>query len=420
MGKFEFRPFSVRQLKVLTWWRPESPVHHKDGIIADGSVRSGKSSIMSLSFVMWAMENFDGQAFGLCGKTVGSFRRNVLRPLRIMLRGRGYDMTERRGENLIAISKDGRENIFYIFGGKDEGSQDLIQGITLAGLFCDEVALMPESFVNQATARCSVAGSKWWFNCNPEGPEHWFFRNWIKKRESKNLIYLHFTMDDNPSLPEAIKDRYRMQYAGVFYERYILGRWCVSEGLVYDMVAKEPERFIMRGSTVGMMGRFFVSVDYGTKNPCSMGLWCVNDGTAVRIKESYYDSRKIQAQRTDEEHYEALCKLTQGYYVERVIVDPSAASFIETIRRHGKFMVRPAENDVLNGIRVVSALLVSGRLKIHESCTNARREFGMYRWDDKRKEDAVIKEYDHAMDDIRYFASTVLSREFRWVSWRMS
>ena len=167
MGKFEFRPFSVRQLKVLTWWRPESPVHHKDGIIADGSVRSGKSSIMSLSFVMWAMENFDGQAFGLCGKTVGSFRRNVLRPLRIMLRGRGYDMTERRGENLIAISKDGRENIFYIFGGKDEGSQDLIQGITLAGRFCDEGALMPESFVNQATARCSVAGSKWWFKCNP-------------------------------------------------------------------------------------------------------------------------------------------------------------------------------------------------------------------------------------------------------------
>lgn len=420
MGKFEFRPFSVRQLKVLTWWRPESPVHHKDGIIADGSVRSGKSSIMSLSFVMWAMENFDGQAFGLCGKTVGSFRRNVLRPLRIMLRGRGYDMTERRGENLIVISKDGRENIFYIFGGKDEGSQDLIQGVTLAGLFCDEVALMPESFVNQATARCSVAESKWWFNCNPEGPEHWFYRNWIKERESKKLIYLRFTMDDNPSLPEAIKDRYRRQYAGVFYERYILGRWRVSEGLVYDMVAKDPERFIMRGSTAGMMGRFFVSIDYGTKNPCSMGLWCVHDGTAVRIKESYYDSRKMQAQRTDEEHYEALCRLTQGYYVERVIVDPSAASFIETIRRHGKFMVRPAENDVLNGIRVVSALLVSGRLKIHESCTDARREFGMYRWDDKRKEDVVIKEYDHAMDDIRYFASTVLSREFRWVSWRMS
>ena len=228
---FKFKPFSEKQLKILTWWMPSSPVHELDGIIADGAIRSGKTLSMSLSFVIWAMDIFNGQNLGMCGKTIGSFRRNVLFWLKLMLRSRGYGVVDHRADNLLMVSKRGVANYFYIFGGKDERSQDLIQGITLAGLLVDEVALMPESFINQATGRCSVEGSKFWFNCNPEGPFHWFKTNWIDKADEKGLLYLHFTMDDNLSLSEKIKARYRSLYSGVFYKRYILGLWVIAEGL---------------------------------------------------------------------------------------------------------------------------------------------------------------------------------------------
>ena len=178
---FQFKPFSQKQRKILNWWCPDSPVKGYDGIIADGAIRSGKTVSMSLSFAIWAMDTFNGQNFAMCGKTIGSFRRNVLFWLKLMLKSRGYQVSDHRADNLVIIRRGAVENYFYIFGGKDERSQDLIQGITLAGVFFDEVALMPESFVNQATGRCSVQGSKYWFNCNPDGPYHWFKINWINK-----------------------------------------------------------------------------------------------------------------------------------------------------------------------------------------------------------------------------------------------
>ena len=415
---FRFRPFSRRQKQVLTWWCSTSPVQAADGLIADGSIRSGKTVSLSLSFVLWGMARFNGQNFALCGKTIASLRRNVVGVLKQMLTARGYTAAERRGDNLLIVTRGTVTNYYYLFGGKDEGSQDLIQGITLAGALFDEVALMPESFVNQATARCSVDGSKFWFNCNPEGPEHWFYKSWILQARAKNLLYLHFTMDDNLSLSEPIKARYQAQYTGVFYERYIRGRWVVAEGLVYPFVAANPDAYLLRGPTAGMDGRFFVSIDYGTHNPCSMGLWCVANGRALRLDESYFDSRAEGRQRTDEEHYAALERLTAGKYIDAVIVDPSAASLIETIRRHGKYAVRPAENAVVPGINVAAGLLQCGRMKIHARCKDAIREFGLYRWDERKTEDAVIKEHDHAMDEIRYFAATILAHDFRWLPWR--
>lgn len=417
-GVFHFQPFSDKQKRILNWWCDESPVKDYQGIIADGSIRSGKTLSMSLSFCLWAMHRFSGQNFAVCGKTIGSLRRNVIFWLKLMLRSRGYTVMERRADNLILVRRANTLNYFYLFGGKDERSQDLIQGITLAGVLFDEVALMPESFVNQATARCSVDGSKWWFNCNPDGPFHWFFVEWIKKCRRKGLLYLHFTMDDNLSLSEPIKERYRRQYTGVFYERFILGHWVVAEGLVYALVAEHPERYILHELPFND-GQFYISIDYGTVNPCSMGLWCVNGRRAVRVKEWYFDSRRAQRQMTDEEYYARLEELASGYYIQKVIVDPSAASFIETIRRHRKFLVREAENDVVNGIRVTASLLAAGMVQVMDVCRDCRREFGLYRWaDEKLDRDTVIKENDHAMDDLRYFCATILSREFRWVDWR--
>lgn len=403
---FRFKLFSQKQKRILTWWLPESGVSDAEGIIADGAIRSGKTVCMALAFVQWSMESFNGQNFGMCGKTVGSFRRNVLSVMKQMLVSRGYEYSDRRSDNLLVITRGGVTNYYYIFGGKDEGSQDLIQGITLAGILLDEVALMPESFVNQATGRCSVDGSKFWFNCNPEGPEHWFKKQWIDRREEKKLLHLHFTMEDNLSLSERIKARYRALYVGVFFRRYILGEWCLAEGLVYQF-----DREVHISEELPVNGTWYISCDYGTLNPFSAGLWCVNNGRAVRVAEYYYSGRGASSMKTDEEYYQEIERLAGDRFIHGVVVDPSAASFIACIRRHGRFSVRKAKNDVLPGIRLTASMLHAGVIKIGAGCKDAIREFGLYRWEEKGEIDKPIKENDHAMDDIRYFCNTVMRRD---------
>lgn len=408
---FEFKPFSRKQKQVLTWWCPSSPVKDKDGIIADGAIRSGKTLCMSLSYVLWAMESFNQQNFGMAGKTIGSFRRNVLFWLKLMLKSRGYQVVDHRSDNLIVVSKEDTQNFFYIFGGKDERSQDLIQGITLAGMFFDEVALMPESFVNQATGRCSVTGSKFWFNCNPNSPRHWFKVNWIDKCEEKHIIYLHFTMDDNLSLSEKIKERYRSMYVGVFFKRYILGLWCVAEGLVYSMF--DEEKHVTDEHMSGAL-EYVVSIDYGTVNPFSAGLWAFDGKYSQREAELYYNSREVGKRVDDEAYYKMLKELIGDRKVSCIIIDPSAASFIEVIKKYGEYTVRKADNDVLDGIRVVTTMLNKGLLKIYKDCTSCINEFGLYCWDEEKNNDTVIKENDHAMDDTRYYVYTFLRRRLRW------
>lgn len=408
---FAFKPFSVKQKQVLTWWCPNSPVKDKDGIIADGAIRSGKTLCMSLSYVLWAMESFNQQNFGMAGKTIGSFRRNVLFWLKMMLVSRGYSVVDHRSDNLIVVSKGTTTNYFYIFGGKDERSQDLIQGITLAGMFFDEVALMPESFVNQATGRCSVTGSKFWFNCNPDSSMHWFKVNWIDKCKEKNIIYLHFMMDDNLSLAEENKKRYYTMYDGVFFKRYVLGLWCVAEGLVYSMFSEE--RHVKKEHMTGAL-TYVVSVDYGTVNPFSAGLWAFDGWHSQREAEIYYDSRKKKKRVDDEEYYKMLKKLIGNRRVECIIVDPSAASFIEVIKKYNEYSVMGANNDVLDGIRVVTTMLNKDMISVHEDCQDNIKEYGLYVWDEEKGDDVVIKENDHSMDDTRYYCYTFLRRRLRW------
>ena len=399
----------------MTWWQTER-YKDKDAIICDGSIRSSKTVSMSIGFILWSCSCFNGKTFAICGKTIESLRRNVITQLPTLFEGL-CKITERKSENLMVVSLDGRVNKYYLFGGKDEGSAALIQGMTLAGVMFDEVALMPRSFVEQALARCSVEGSKFWLNCNPDSPEHWFYKEWIQKHKEKNALYLHFTMKDNNSLSEKVKKRYENMYSGVFYDRFIRGLWVVAEGLVYDFFQSKKETII---KTVDMndYNEFYVSIDYGTINPCSMGLWGVNSEGAARIKESYFDSRKEGRQRTDEEHYQALVELVEDLPITRVIVDPSAASFIECIRRHGEFRVKPAINSVIDGIRITSSLLNAGMIRIDPSCKDCIREFGLYRWDEKKTADTVLKENDHAMDEVRYFCNTVLRKKFKWLDWR--
>ena len=394
---------SPKQAKILSF-----PYSKYDALICDGAVRSGKTSIMMWAFVRWAMENFSGQRFGVCGRTVDSCTKNIIVPFTAMsLAKERYLIRWRRGDKVMEVRRGSVTNYFEVFGGKDEASYTLIQGRTLAGVLLDEVVLMPRSFVEQALTRCSVDGAKLWFSCNPGSPQHWFYLEWIKRHKERNALYLHFEMTDNPGLSEKTLERYQNMFTGVFYDRYIRGLWVLAEGLVYDF----GEENIV--DDVPESGEYYISCDYGTLNPFSAGLWCWDGKTATRIREYYYSGREEHRNKTDEEYYTELEKLVGELPVISVIVDPSAASFIEVIKRHGKFKVRKAVNDVLPGIATTARSLRSGALKIHRSCKDAIREFGLYRWDEKSTEDRPIKENDHAMDDTRYFAMTVLRRKVR-------
>lgn len=379
-------------------------------LICDGAVRSGKTSLMTVGFIDWAMSNYKNTRFGICGKTVDSATKNIIAPYTAMTYAKEkYRIRWRRSDKLLEVSKGSTTNWFEVFGGKDESSYTLIQGRTLAGVLMDEVALMPRSFVEQALARCSVAGARFWFSCNPGSPNHWFYQEWIKKPWEHNVMYLHFRMEDNPSLTQETLELYRNTYRGIFYQRYILGEWVVAEGLIYSFGEANITDDEPRGA------EYYISVDYGTLNPFSAGLWSVIGAKAVRIREYYYDGRKQQRQLTDEEYCEAIKTLADGLPITKVVVDPSAASFIAALKRKG-YRVQQADNAVLDGIRRTAGYLRNGNIKIHRSCVDSIQEFGMYRWDEEKNEDTVIKENDHAMDDIRYFCNTIMRRKVREIA----
>lgn len=400
-----FLDFSQPQLLALTWWSDSSPFHDRDAIICDGAVRSGKTLCTSLSFFFWAMHSFDQQRFALCGKTVSALRRNLLSPLLPALAQLGFSCNEKISRNLLTVSRNGKTNEFFLFGGKDESSAALIQGLTLAGALLDETALMPRSFVEQTVARCSVDNSRLWFNCNPDGPEHWFYKEWICKAQLRRALYIHFSLEDNPSLSPAVIQRYARSFSGQFYDRFVLGRWSAAQGLVYDFFGPH----LIQHPPPEPCEKYAVSCDYGTVNPASFGLWGLSGGTWFRISEFYYDSKIHRQQLTDSEYADKLLQLAGHRPVSRVVVDPSAASFITELRRRGLFVVK-ADNDVLSGIRLTAQLLKSRKIVICHGCRDAIREFSLYRWHGPNS-DAPEKVNDHAMDDIRYFAASVAAHD---------
>ena len=399
-----YAAFSEKQRRAMSWWLPGGADAGKEAVVCDGAVRSGQTLAMGLGFFLWAQSAFDGRRLALCGKTIGALRRNVLVEILPRLKELGARVQERRSENKLTVRIGGRVNDYYLFGGKDESAAAAIQGMTLAGVLFDEAALMPRSFVEQACARCSVTGSRLWFNCNPAGPNHWFYREWILGAERRNALHLHFTMADNPSLSPEIRARYERLYTGIFYRRFVLGQWAMAEGRVYDFF--EPEMAVEVPE--GAFEDWVVSCDYGTVNPMSMGLWGLQRGVWYRVEEFYFDSRREQRQMTDGEYEEALQGLTRGRRIREIVVDPSAASFIQLLRRRG-WTVRKANNDVLSGIRATAEALKTGRIKLCVPCRDCLREMEEYVWELKSgQRDQVKKEHDHAMDDMRYFVSTVL------------
>jgi PBSX family phage terminase large subunit len=333
----------------------------------------------------------------LLGNTRGTLERNILEPMRQWWPG-----------NVGMIRSDNTVEVFgkkvYALGADNKKHVSRIQGATFEYVYGDEVTTWSEDVFQMLKSRLRCEHSHFDGTCNPDNPEHWF----KKFLDSDADIYQQSYVIDDGVLPPKVVEELKKEYSGtVYYDRYILGLWRQADGLIYkfgeeNIVDKVPES-----------GEYYISCDYGTLNPFSAGLWCWNGRTATRIREYYYSGRDERSNKTDEEYYVELEKLAGDLTVKSVIVDPSAASFIEVIRRHRRFRVQKAVNDVIPGIVTTARYIQDGTIKVHCSCKDAIREFDLYRWDDKASEDRPIKENDHAMDDIRYFVMTVLRLKMR-------
>lgn len=367
-----------------------------------GATRSGKTYLDFRWIIPMRVRDRIGKdgLVVILGVTKSTIERNVLEPMRNLY-----------GDLVGTISSDNTVWLFgekcYALGAEKVSQVSKIRGSSIKYCYGDEVADWAEEVFELLKSRLDKEYSCFDGTFNPQYPGHWL-KCFLDS--DADIFSQTYTIDDNPFLPESFKENLKKEYEGtVFYDRYILGLWKRAEGLVYPMFSEE--KHIVKNYRIN--GKYYISLDYGTVNPTAMGLWCVDAGKAVMLKEYYYNSREERRQKTDEEYYDDLKKFAEGYSIERVIIDPSAASFKETIRRHGKFNVLDADNSVLDGIRLTGTLLQSERIKFYEGCKNTFDEFGAYMWDEKSGEDAVVKENDHAMDMIRYFVQTIMRREVR-------
>lgn len=382
---------SRKQLQILAF-----PYTNYDALICDGAIRSGKTSFMMISFVRDAMRRFNHQRFGICGKTVDSTVKNIIIPyLGVVGERKKFNIQWKKSEKSLVVSNGEIENIFEVFGGKDESSFMLIQGRTLSGVLLDEVALQPRSFVEQALARCSVDGSKIWFNCNPDSPEHWFYKEWVCETKKHNAIRLHFQLEDNPSLAQKIIDRYKSMYSGVFYNRYILGEWCAAEGVIYGSFLENEDRCYIRSEDVPMdqIGYINVGQDFGGHK--SKHTFC-----ATAISKDYKNVYVLRSEEYDAEgktvefvieKLDRFCKDIQRRYgfIDYVFADSAEQTIINSERQRLGWRIRNSvKNEIIDRIRCTDILFTSGRIKIvrdeNESLISALRSAV---WDPKAKKD---------------------------------
>lgn len=367
-----------------------------------GATRSGKTYLdfkWIIPLRIRERAGKDGLAV-ILGVTKSTIERNVLEPMRNLY-----------GDKLVGtISSDNTAWIFgekcYCLGAEKVSQVSKIRGASIKYCYGDEVADWSEEVFALLKSRLDKEYSCFDGTYNPQYPNHWLKKFLDSNADIFSQVY---TIDDNPFLPPSFVENLKKEYAGtVFYDRYILGKWTLAEGLIYPMFG---DSCIVQG--IPDTGDYYISIDYGTHNPFSAGLWCVTKTEAVRIGEYYYCGREERKEKTPEEYYSEVKRLAGGRDIKCLVVDPSADAFIATVKKHHEFKVRGAVNDVLPGIQTTAEMIASGKLKIHESCEDAIREFGLYRWDEKAESDRVVKENDHAMDEIRYMVMTVLKKHFK-------
>lgn len=368
--------------------------------IKQGATRSGKT-YMDYFVIPKRIRRLKGKEglVVLLGNTKGTLQRNIIEPLQDIW-----------GHELVSDIKS--DNTALLFGercyclGADKVNQvNRLRGSSIKYCYGDEVVTWHKEVFEMLKSRLDKPYSMFDGTCNPDSPFHWFK---VFLDSDADIYNQQYCIDDNPFLDPSFVENLKKEYEGtVYYDRYILGKWKIAEGLIYPMFNKA---FHVKPTEPRPYREYYISCDYGTQNPMSMGLWGLSDGVWYRVDEYYYNGRKANKQKTDEEYYTELIKLAGDRRITSIIVDPSAASFIACIRKHGKFNVRKANNDVINGIRNVATYLNKGVILINDVCKDSVLEFQTYAWDEKAKEDKPLQVNDHAMDDIRYFVNTVLAK----------
>jgi PBSX family phage terminase large subunit len=378
--------------------------------IAHGSVRSSKTINCTVRWLDYIKTGPPGILF-MIGKTTTTLQRNVLDDLFDIVGNRNYKWLDKQKGELMLFGRK-----IYCIGANDERAEEKIRGATIAGAYCDEVSLYPESFFNQLMARMSVPGAKCFCNTNPDSPYHWFYVNYINNQEliDRGIAKVwHFTMDDNPNLDEQYKKDLAAMYTGLWYKRMILGLWVMAEGAVYDMF-KDNVNVITQDKLPDHFLKRYIGVDFGQGNPTvflKFGLTYNEKNQPVlwQYDEYYHDGRK-EGSKILSKYSSDMKKFIGDEYIDGIFIDPSALALINQFKADGINNIRHANNDVLSGIATVSSFIGSGRLFIvKERCPNTLREYNSYIWDPKAQqhgEDKPVKEHDHCMDATRYVCHT--------------
>ncbi len=408
---------SAKQKKILAY-----PYSKYDALICDGAVRSGKTSIMMWAYVRWAMENFSGQRFGVCGRTVDSCTKNIIVPFTAMsLAKERYIVRWRRGDKGVEVRRGAVTNYFEVFGGKDEASYTLIQGRTLAGVLLDEVVLMPRSFVEQALARCSVDGARLWFSCNPGSPHHWFYQEWIKRSRERNALYLHFEMTDNPGLSKRTLERYENMYAGIFYDRYVRGLWVAAEGIVYKDFANDTEKYLIgdplewakqNGTSFSIIS---IGVDFGgTKSATKFQATGITKNfRVVALEEEYIKNEEIDPDALNR-RFATFCQLiTSKYGYSQTRADSAETVLIRGLDhtaqklRLGTQVKNALKMQITDRIRLVVLLMKQGRFKVSRNCPHLIDALQSAIYDPDKFEDERLDDGTSDIDSLDAFEYSI-------------
>lgn len=387
--------------------------------IWQGAVRSGKTVASLLRWLMFVADAPRGGELLMVGRTRETVHRNLFTALQNpdLFGMLAYQIQYTPGAPMATIL--GRR--VHVVGANDITSEMKIRGLTLVGAYVDEATILPKSFWDQLVARLSVPGAKLFATTNPDSPSHWLKTDWLD-RGDPSVRSWHFTLDDNKSLDPAYVAHLKRMYVGLWYRRFVLGKWVVAEGAVYDMW--DPGVHVVANTPL-ITDWLACSIDYGTTNPfhaLMIGLGV--DHRMYVTRELRYDSRAQRRQLTDAEYSGRLRQwftripipgsTVRGVTPRYVVVDPSATSFRVQLHQDG-INSWPADNGVLDGIRVVSSLLAWSsrpKLLIHRSCKHLIDELSSYSWDEKAQvkgEDKPIKINDHGCDALRYGIKTTQS-----------
>lgn len=418
---FKFKPFSNQQLRLIHWWRPGLTASENNYVIADGSIRSGKTIACVVGFLTWSQEMFSGESFILAGKTMGALKKNVIRPMLQMLEAWKWPY------NYVRSGTDARieigSNTYYLYGANTEASQDALQGLTAAGAYADEAALFPKSFVDQMIGRCSVDGWKIWMNCNPAGPHHFIPEEYLlpEVADRKKVYHLHFVMDDNLTISAKRKEEYEnaWPHSSVFYKRYILGLWVAADGLVYEQFANNKEKYIIGKGWLEENKIMYavIGVDFGgTKSAHSFTLTGFTEGfKQVVVLDEYYRKERINPAQLQDDFIDFVRRAQLKYKVYEAYCDSAEQTLISglesaAVQNRVAIDIKNAIKGHINDrISFYNSLIAQGRWKIVGHCTHIIEAFEQAVYDEKKKNQDI--RLDDGLMNVDSLDSTEYSTE---------